>query len=290
MLVIGATGRQGGAVVRHLARQGFRVRAMTRDPGKPDAKALTDPGVEVAKGDLDDRASLERAMQDAYGVYSVQDWRGGAQREIEQGCRVADVAKSSGVQHLVYSSVVSADRETGLPHFESKWAIEQHIRDIGLPFTILRPVFFMENWETAYADSIRGGILPTPLDPTCRLQQIATDDIGAVAAAAFGQPDQYMGQTLELAGDDLDMLQTAFALGNALGGHVEYAQISWADYERAAGQELTRMYRWFNDVGYSVDIAALRVGFPFLKTLEQFLAEQEWIKAGPKAGTVAPTG
>ncbi len=288
ILVLGATGRQGGAVARHLKSHGFNVRGLTRDPAKPAARDLAERDIDMVAGDLNDRASLERAMQGAFGVFSVQDfWQAGYEGEIEQGRRVADIARATGVQHFIYSSVASADQHTGLRHFDTKWIIEQHLHELGLPSTVLRPVFFMENWGKYLADSIRAGLLPFPLDPTRRLQQVAVDDIGVAAATAFANPGQWLGRVVELAGDEPTMLEAVQAFGNTLGCHVEYAQLPWADFEQTSGEELTRMYRWFSDTGYKVDIAALRVEFPQLKTLEQFLPEQDWVRAGPKATAIA---
>ena len=144
ILVCGATGSQGGAVARRLLDRGFRVRALTRDPQKPEAQALADGGAEVVQGDMDDRSSVEEVLEDTYGVLSVQNfWETGYDREVQQGETVADAANAAGVEHFVYSSVGSAHRRTGIPHFESKREVEEHVRELGLPYTILRPVFFM---------------------------------------------------------------------------------------------------------------------------------------------------
>jgi uncharacterized protein YbjT (DUF2867 family) len=147
VLVTGATGRQGGAVLKHLLARGRPVRVLTRRPDSPAALALAARGVEIAAGDMDDRASLERAMRGVGGVYSVRDfWSSGAEREVRQGFNVADAAAATGVAHLVYSSVGGAERNSGIDHWETKWQIEQHIRGLGLPATMLRPAAFMENY------------------------------------------------------------------------------------------------------------------------------------------------
>src|SRR5260370_39303054 len=149
VLVTGATGHQGGAALRHLRERGFSVRALTSDPDKPQARALTGSGVEVVRGNMEDEGSLTRALDGVYGVHSVQNSREtGVQGEIRQGINVANAAKRSGITHFVYSSVASADQRTGIPHFDSKFRIEQHIRDTGMHFTVVRPVFFMENWRS----------------------------------------------------------------------------------------------------------------------------------------------
>src|SRR5918998_731550 len=160
VLVSGATGQQGGAVARSLLERGIGVRALTRDPEKPEARELVELGAEVASGDLEDRSSIERVLDGVHGVFSVQQvWETGFEGEIRQGVLLADAAKEAGVEHYVYSSVGSAHRETGIPHFESKWEVEEHVRASGVPYTVLRPVFFMQNWEFM-REPILGGAIP----------------------------------------------------------------------------------------------------------------------------------
>src|ERR671911_2947843 len=145
ILVGGASGNQGGAVARSLLDRGFQVRALTRAPQKPEAQALAEQGAEVVQGDMEDRSAMDRVLEGAYGVFSVQNfWETGYDREVKQGKTVADAAKATGVEHFVYSSVGSAHRQTGIPHFESKWEIEEHVRQIGLPYTILRGCYELD--------------------------------------------------------------------------------------------------------------------------------------------------
>lgn len=281
ILVSGATGQQGGAVARHLLRRGFHVRALTRNPDQEAARALADLGAEIVRGDFSDRASLERALDGVYGAYSVQqqpdfDEEGSIATEIEHGKAFADAANAAGVDHFVYSSVGSAERDTGIPHFESKWQIEEHIRSLDLPATILRPVFFMENWIHFTGDAILDGQLPQPLSPDTRLQQLATDDIGAFAALAFSDPDAWIGRDVELAGDELTMTETADILSRVLGQEVEYVQVPWDALAEQINEEMLQTYRWFEDDGYAADIETLRQVHPDLKRLESFLREQEW--------------
>jgi uncharacterized protein YbjT (DUF2867 family) len=289
ILVTGATGQQGGAVARQLLRQpDFAVRALTRDAGKPSARALAQLGAELMEGDLDDMASVKRALAGAYGCFSVlASMEAGVESEVRQGKALAEAAQGAGVKHFVYSSVVSADRKTGIPHFESKAQIEDHIRKSNLAFTILRPAFFMQNWYSYMRDPILNGTLPLPLKPQTRLQQISVDDIGAFALKAFQNPSQWQGRTAELAGEELSMAQVAETLTRALGRTVQYVQIPWEQFRQQAGEELTRMYRWFEDVGYHVDIAALRWEHPGLSTLESVLRRQDWKTAGTSARKAA---
>src|SRR5260370_15287703 len=204
VLVAGATGRQGGAVIRHLLPNGWKLRALTRNPGSQAAQELARQGVEVAQGDLEDPSSLDRAARGVYGIYSVQDfWAVGAKREVQQGKNLADAAKKAGVQHFIYSSAGGAERNTGITHWESKWEIEKHIRKLALPATILRPVSFMETYHVLEVEvGILKGKLADPIRANTPYQTIATDDIGAFAALAFERPKDFIGLELEIAGSE----------------------------------------------------------------------------------------
>jgi uncharacterized protein YbjT (DUF2867 family) len=274
ILVSGATGQQGGAVARHLLNTGFKVRALTRNPGQDAAQTLSDAGAEIAEGNFYDSVSLSRALEGAHGAFSVQNSnKFGVEEEIKQGKAFADAAGEAGVKHFVYTSVGGAERNTGIPHFDSKWEIEEYVRSLDLPATILRPVYFMNNW-LAYKDTILDGRLPQPLSPETPLQQIAVDDIGAFAAIAFSNPDEWIGQVIEIAGDELTMRETAETFSHALNRDVKYVQVPWNDFKKQAGDEMTTMYRWFEDEGYKADIEALRKIHHGLKDLQSFLREK----------------
>ena len=276
-LVCGATGSQGGAVARSLLDRGFRVRALTRDPQKPEAQALAEQGAEVVQGDMEDRSSMDQVLVEGiYGVFSVQNfWETGYNHEVQQGKIVADAAKAAGVEHFVYSSVGSAHRQTGIPHFESKWEIEEHVRQIGLPYTIFRPVFFMQNWEWM-REHILGGTLAQPLDPDKPFQHVAVEDVGAFAAMAFEHPDGWIGREVDLGGDEQIMPEIAGTFSRVIGREVSYYQVPWDQFEEQMGEESAVMYRWFNDVGYEADIAALRQEYPELTTFERYLRSHGW--------------
>jgi uncharacterized protein YbjT (DUF2867 family) len=285
ILVCGATGKQGGAVARSLLERGFRVRALTRDPQKPEAQALAEQGAEVVQGDMEDRSAVDQVLiEGVYGVFSVQNfWETGYDGEVQQGKTVADAARAAGVDHFVYSSVGSAHRKTGIPHFESKREIEEHVRQIGLPFTIFRPTFFMQNWEWT-REMILGGTLAQPLDPDKPLQQVAAEDIGAFAAIAFENPDSWIGREVDLAGDEQSMSEIAETFGRVIGREVSYYQVPWDQFEEQMGEEGTLNFRWINDVGYEADIAALRQEYPELTTFERYLRSHGWEGAEVPAG------
>ncbi len=265
ILVTGATGNQGGAVLRHLREKGFAIRALARNPDKPEARALLDQtGVEIARGDYDDKASLLRALEEVHGVFSVQTpFEGGPEAEVRHGIALIDAAHASEVSHFVYSSVGSADQKTGIPHFDSKWKIEEHLRRTGMPYTIVRPVFFMENW-LRMKDQIDQGELKLPLTPETVLQQVAVDDIAAFVVMAFEHPGKWHGTATDLAGDELFLDHIAQTL------QAKYAQVPWDEFERQAGQEMTVMYKWFQDVGYHADITAVRQDLPSLMSFQRW--------------------
>jgi uncharacterized protein YbjT (DUF2867 family) len=270
--VSGATGRQGGAVARHLLADGWHVRALTRDPGSPAAQALAASGAEVVEGEFDDRASLDRALRGAHGVFSVQNfWLPGVgfDGEVRQGRALADAAAGAGVGHFVYSSVGGADRNSGLAHFESKWLIEQHVRKSGLPYTIFRPVYFMENLRAPW-NAPKDGVLALGYKPEVPVQMIAVEDIGAFAALAFARPEQYLGTATEIAGDSLTMPQVAERWSRVTGEPVRYVQVP-LDQIRSRNPENARMVEWMNESGYRADIPALRRLYPGLHTFEAWL-------------------
>lgn len=284
VLVTGATGRQGGAVVRHLLPKGWKLRAMTRNAATHVAKELAGQGVEVVQGDLEDAASLDRACRGVYGIYSVQDfWSVGAKREVQQGKNLADAAKKAGVQHFVYSSVGGAERNTGIPHWESKWEVEKHIRQLALPATIFRPAAFMEMYNVL---EVEVGLLKGKLVDALRgdkpYQTIATDDIGAFVALAFEHPKEFIGLELEIAGSELTNLDAAKVFSRVLARPVRFSRLPLPIVRLFMSKEFYKMFRWFNEAGFKADIAALRRSYPevHLHTLEEWLREEGWHKRG----------
>ncbi len=281
--VTGATGLQGGAVARKLLEDGWKVRAMTRDPNKPAAQELAAQGAEIVPGDMDAPVELDAAFRGAYGVFSVQNFwiRGvGFEGEIRQGKNVADAAKAAGVQHLVYSSVGAAQRGAGQKHFESKWIIEQYIHSLGIPYTILRPAAFMENYNRSKPQILNGTYVGRGLRPEKGVQNIAVEDIAVFAALAFENPKEYVGKTIELSGDELTESQIAETFAKVIGRPVKLAPPtpgqSWMSEDEAKA-----MFNFFNGEGYDADIPALRKLYPGLLTLEQWLRKTGWENAQP---------
>ncbi|MEU5534421.1 NmrA/HSCARG family protein [Streptomyces sp. NPDC020362] len=276
VLVVGATGRQGGAVARHLLAAGRQVRALTRNPVKPAARALADQGAQVVAGDLGDADSLRDALADAQAVFCVtQFFEAGYEGEVAQGRLMVDLAAHAGVGHFVFSSVGSADKNTGIPHFDSKYEIERYLARSSLPFTVLRPVFLMENWE-GRRQEIMDGFLETPLSPDRPVQQVGVDDIGAFALLALSRPDEWKGRSVDLAGDELSTAQSADVFARVLQRPVEVRRVSWDDFRDRQGEEMYVMNRWFETTGYAADPGRLRELRPGMLSLEDYLRGHGW--------------
>ncbi|GII78094.1 hypothetical protein Sru01_30760 [Sphaerisporangium rufum] len=273
ILVTGATGGQGGAVARRLLAAGRPVRVLVRDPDAPAAKALRVLGAQPVAGDLDDPASLRAAARGCHGVFSVQPCDLADPRpalEVRRGRNVADAAKAAGVAHLVYTSVAAAGRGSGVAHFDSKAEIEAYIHAIGLPATVLRPVFFMENWLYMLPEP-RGGerVVPLALDAGTPLQMIALADIGRIAAAAFADPAGFLGESIDIAGDEPTVREIAavFTRTDGVATRITRQPI---EEVRARAPEVAAMFTWFQRQSHRADIAALRARFPGLLSLEEW--------------------
>jgi uncharacterized protein YbjT (DUF2867 family) len=257
VLVSGATGHQGGAVARELLAHGYRVRAMTRKPESDPARSLGKLGADLVQGDLDDEASIARALAGAWGAFSVQNTlEAGVEKEEIQGKRFAKVARDAGVQHFVYTSVGSAHRKTGIPHFENKWRIEETIRSLGFPsHVVIRPVFFMDNFLSPWSKpGIDSGKLMMALQPRTVLQMIAVEDIGKYGRWVFDNPQKLNGRGIDIAGDARTMPDTARIISKAAGKVVEFVPVPIEEVRKASA-EYALMFEWFDRVGYDADIA-----------------------------------
>jgi uncharacterized protein YbjT (DUF2867 family) len=289
ILVTGATGRQGGAVIRHLLKNNFTIKALSRTPDSIASQLLISKGVTVTKGDMSDPGSLLNAMKDCDRVFSIQNFfEYGAEKEKTYGKNMADAAKKSNISHFIYNSVCSADSKTGVPHFETKNIIEKYIRSIGLPATILRPVKFMENY---YIPQVFKGILSGKLFDSIKAgkkhQMIAVDDIGAYVADAFTNPGKYMDHVLELGGDELTNEEIASIMSDVLGKKIKFKRLPLIVARLAMDKEMYLMFKWFNEKGFDADIGKTKNNFSSVKvtTLKNWLLNEHWQRWNKK-GTI----
>jgi uncharacterized protein YbjT (DUF2867 family) len=288
VLVIGATGQQGSAAARALLECGRAVHALVRDVDKPAARSLREAGARLVTGDLDDPASLRAAMRAVHGVFLVLTMMTGPRvtldgvaAEERRGKAVAEIAKETGIGHLVYSSISGADLHTRIPHVESKGRIEAHIRALDLSATILRPVFFMDNFAS-YTRPVQvdGELLVSlALRPETRLRMIATRDIGAFTAIAFEQPGRFVGQEIEIAGDELTGPAIAETFGRACSRPARFRQVP-IEQLRAFDEEVAKMFEWLDQRAVDgTDFSTLRGHHPGLMTLETWVRMIGWTPA-----------
>ena len=279
VLVSGATGQQGGALARVLLERGHDVRAFVRRPDSPEAKELERLGAELARGDFDEPSTLEEAARGTDALFIVATpFEAGMEAETRHGIAAADAAKAAGVSHVVYSSVANADRDTGIPHFESKRKVEEHIEGLGIPYTIVAPVYFMENLLSPWTlPQLKEGRLPMALPSSRPLQQITPSDIAAFTALVLERREEFVDRRVDIASDELSGDEVAEILSRVTGREIHYVELSLEQVRQAMGEDGARMFKWFDQVGYSADISALRREHPEVgwHTFEGWAKEQD---------------
>jgi uncharacterized protein YbjT (DUF2867 family) len=288
VLVTGATGQQGGALARHLLSQGYRVIALTRRLGAPAAQALAALGAELAVGDFEDPASIEAAARRADTFFAMATpFESGIEAEIHQGMNLVDAAKRAGVRHFIYSSVAGADRLTGIPHFDSKHQVESYVRRSNLPYTIVAPTFFMENFTgSMFREGLEAGVLTLGLSPTRGLQMVAVEDLAHFIGRVIATPEDFFAERIDVASDEVTGQQAADLLSYVSGHRVHYQQIPLSVIARQS-EDLARMYEWFEQVGYHADILTLRHEYPRVgwHTFEEWARGRDWSFIGSASRT-----
>src|SRR5260221_3245960 len=280
--VTGATGNQGAAVTRRMLAEGWPVRARTRDRAKPAAQALAAQGAEVIPGDMDRPDQLAAAFQDADAVFSVQNNalpNVGIEGELRQGYAVLDAAKAASVRHFIFSSVGGANRGAGQKHSAAKYQIEQRVQASRLPYTILRPSFFMENFNWFRPYILGGTFQSLGVRPGKAFQMQSVQDIAAFAALTLTRPQEYLGLTVELASDQLTEAQIAETFTRVIGRPVQW--VAPQAGSQPPDEEQVALLRFINGEGYTADIPALRRAYPDLLTFERYLRRNGWENAAP---------
>jgi len=273
VLVIGATGKQGSHVARTLLKRGHHVHAFTRNPTSPIAQELASLGASIVVGNIKNQASIEQALEEVDALFAITTRvPDGVEAEIEQGKTIANAVKAKN-KYLVFSSVASGDKKTGIPHFDSKTTIENYFKEIGISPCILAPVYFMEN--VFAMPQLKEGQYLSTLAPNRRLQQVALADIAAFATHALENPSRFKGKRIELASDSLTGEQVVEILSKASGKPIHYVQVP---LEQIRDPDMAKMFSFFNQQGFSVDILELHRNYPEIPwhSYYSWAKEQNW--------------
>ncbi len=276
-LVTGATGKQGGATALNLVKAGAKVRALTRNPDSNNAKSLEKLGIEVVKGDLNKIESLEYAMQGVYGVFSVTNfWESGTgKKEVIQNKNLADIAKKYGVQQFVFASISRCDDNPNLAHFDTKYECEKYIQSLGIPYTFLRAVYFMENLRPSdFSAKFHWTILSKVLKENTTLQMISTDDIGWFAGDAFINPNRYLNETIDIAGDEVTYSRLLEAYKKAFNSEPKKSRLMTFLLMNFM-PEIRKMFDWYRESRFKVNIPELRTIHSGMMTIDEYFQKEK---------------
>ncbi|MBU0695798.1 MAG: NmrA/HSCARG family protein [Bacteroidetes bacterium] len=274
IFVTGATGNQGGAVAASLINKGFKIKVLTRKIDSIKAQNLQNSNVELIKGDLNDLNTYRKHLKDVDGIFSVQTFENGVEKEIKQGIGLANLAKEYGVNHFLYSSVAGADLNTGIPHFDSKYKIENYIKQLSLPYTILRPNSLFENFLIPQVKGrILKGKLASPINKNKTQQFISAVDIGEISSDIFLNKSKYLGKTITIGTEEMDMQQVANAFSEVLGKEISYQKFPMLIARLVMGKDLYKMFKWINenDAVFMKDLELFKKENPNLLSLNQWI-------------------
>jgi len=275
--ITGATGNQGGAAANYLLQKGYGVIAIVRDPDSAKSKALKGKGATVIKGDLNDATTYKVHLQNVAGVFAVLTFVNGTDKEIKQGIALADAAKEYSVPHFVYSSVIGSDAHTGIPHWESKFIIENHIKNTGLGYTILRPSSFYENFLIPQVKNrILKGKLVTPTNKDKVQQFISAQDVGSIGARILENPEPYKNKTMVLAAVEMNMQEVAGIFSEVMGRKITYGTLPPFLTRLFLGKDLYKMFTWINNNNaiFLKDLQGFKNQFPGLLDLKTWVKQK----------------
>ena len=276
VFVTGATGNQGGATARNLAENGCFVKAFVRNENSPKAEKLKRPYIQLIKGDLTDPATYKSHLTNIDGAFAMFTFENGVKKEIAQGISFINAAREMNVPFILYSSVIGADAGSGIPHWESKNEIEQHLKNSGIPYTIIRPTYFLENFFIPDVHKrIRKGKIVTPIKKDKVMQFIGTEDIGKICAHILLNKDRYFGRTITIAADQMDMQSAAQTFTAVLGKPISYSQLPGLLTRIFLGSDLHTMFKYINhnDVLFVKDMQQLKGEFPFLTPMKDWVSK-----------------
>jgi len=281
VLVTGVTGKQGGSLAQLLVQRGHRVRGLTRKPEGAAATSLRRSGIEVTPGDFENPHSVESAAKGCDVAFIVATpYEKGPDAETKGAIAAIDSVRKAGVPYLVYSSVGDADRETGIPHFDSKARVEHHLRGIGMDHSIVAPVFFMENFTAPWmGPGLAGGVLALSLPGTRKLQSVSLRDIARFSTLAIEHRAAFRGKRVNIASDELSPIEMASRLSKSTGRKITFQEVP-LEMVRKQSDDSAKMFEWFDRVGYSADIPKLKREYPSVgwQSFEAWTESQDWKK------------
>jgi len=282
--VLGATGTQGGSVVRFLKKDGkFHIRALTRNAEGAAAQELKKQGIEVVSADLDNKDSLVAAFKGAYGVFGVTNfWEGGQMnfdKEVQQGKLMADAAKETNIQHLVWSSL---DHKSDCPHFESKVIVEEYLFQIGVPTTALLTAFYYENWLSPMMRAISKNdkgeyVFTVSILSDAKICMYAAEDTGAWVVEAFNNRDKYLKKHMPVGAEFISVNEVAAVWEKVMKKKAVVPPVTLADMEAFANsgafqkEIYTNMIFFVRNQSGIRDPAWTKAAYPQTQNWEAFL-------------------
>ncbi|MFC9249137.1 NmrA/HSCARG family protein [Streptomyces sp. NPDC057136] len=277
--VTGATGAQGGATARALLAAGHHVRALTRHPSSTAAEALRGLGADVRHADFDDRASLGAALSGTDSLFAVTTPFGtDTTTETRQGKALVDAAAAADLRHIVFTSAAHADRGTAVPHYESKYLVEQYLHTTDVPWTVIAPAAFMDNYAGGWTlDGLRDNTFAWPMPADRPLTLIPAADIGAFAALVLQRRDDFAGRRIDIASDECSPGRIAEILATRTERPIAHQEVPLA-HVRMRSADLAAMFEYFTTVGLDVDVAGLRRDYPEVgwHNFADWAAGQDW--------------
>ncbi|MER6049284.1 NmrA/HSCARG family protein [Streptomyces sp. NPDC001793] len=277
--ITGATGAQGGATARALLAAGHHVRALTRRPDSPTAEALRGLGADVRHADFDNRASLDAALAGTDSLFAVTTpFDTDTATETRQGKALVDAAAAARLGHIVLTSAAHADRGTAVPHYESKYLVEQYLRTAEVPWTVIAPAAFMDNYASDWTlDGLRQSTFAWPMPADRPLTLIPAADIGAFAALVLQHRDEFAGHRIDIASDECTPSQIAKILAAAADRPIAHHEVPLSQV-RTRSADLAAMFEYFTTVGLDVDVAGLRRDYPEVgwHSFTDWAADQDW--------------
>jgi uncharacterized protein YbjT (DUF2867 family) len=288
ILVVGATGAQGGSVARNLLSRGkFDVRALTRKADSPAAQALRELGAEIVQGDLDDPASISAALEGCYGVFGVTNYWEHFEKEGQQGRNLVAAVAAANIHHFVFSTLPPVEKATNgalhSPHFDLKAEHEEYARSLGIPSTFVHVPAYYENFLYFLPPRPTGdeGVFEFgfPLGETA-MAAMSVEDVGLIVAPIFEQPEQYIGKVLKLAGDELTGAAYAEVMSRRTGADIRYAYVpreTFAALGFPGAEDLADMFEFYrlHIPSRMRDIETCRAIAPELQSFETWVARNE---------------